>query len=393
MKILYVYGMAKTKDIVYNLRKIGYEVEEYPDRQENSVLNDEEIAKLVSYIQEKHITHLASIHLIYNLAVAAYKVSIKYISIIWDAPYIKIYTPFGKLQNCWFSVFDKLDYGRFKADGIPHILYQPLAVNQDDVRKWNVKKKLRGKYMNDISFVGSLYADNLYDKHLKEIPENIQNYFTSIFEEAAFQWDGVNRVYGKTSSEILRYIELVDPDFKLDNPFDIDDVRYFETQYLIRKIANIERICILNALSEEFNVTFYTYNSVDRTLLPNVKIMPPVEPGEAASIVYAGSKINLNLSLKGIEGGTPQRIMDIAGAGGFVLTNYCEETAELFEEDKELVMFRTPEELMDKIAYYLTHDNERERIAREGKEKVLRCYAYEKKLKELMEWVEGGKFR
>ena len=389
MRVLYVYGMSTTKDLLYNLQKLGYEAEEYPHRQNNSTLSDEKIEKLIDYIKDHKITHLMSTHLIYNLAVAAYKTAIKYISVIWDAPYIKIYTPFGKLDNCWFSVFDKLDYERFKQDGISHLLYQPLAVNQDAVRKWDVKRKLGGNYINEVCFLGRLYEDNLYDKYLKEIPEQIQKYFTSIFEEAAFSWDGENRVYGKTAKEILDYIKLVNPEFHLDNVFDIDDVRYFETQYLIRKIANIERICVLNALGEEFPVTFYTVPDVDKSKVPNVKVMPPVESGEAASIIYAGSKINLNISLKGIEGGTPQRIMDILGAGGFALTNYCFETAELFQEDKEIVMFRTPEELVDKVAYYLKHDREREKIAKAGREKVLKCYTYERKLKQLMEWVEG----
>lgn len=391
MKILYVYGMSATTDLVYNLRKLGYEVEEYPDRQKNSQLNDEEIGKMTEYVRKHYITHLMSVHLIYNITIVAYKTDIKYISVIWDAPYIKIYTPFGKLDNCWFSIFDKLDYERFKADGIAHVLYQPLAINQDDVRRWDVKRKLGGNYINEISFVGRLYEDNLYDKNLKEIPDTMQDYFTSIFEEAAFQWDGINRIYGKTSKEILEYIKLVSPNFELSNEFDIEDTLFFETQYLIRKIANIERICILNALGEKFPVTFYTDGEEHqmKAAVPNVKVMPAVVPGEAASIVFAGSKINLNIALKGIEGGTPQRIMDVLGAGGFMLTNYCEETAELFEENKEIVMYKTPEELIEKVEYYLTHDKERERIANAGRQKVLKCYTYEKKLKKLMEWVEG----
>ena len=87
-----------------------------------------------------------SIHLIYNLAVAAYKADIKYISIIWDAPYVKLYTPFGKLDNCWFSVFDKLDRQRFLDAGVPHILYQPLSVNEDDVTEWK-KQELKSRHL------------------------------------------------------------------------------------------------------------------------------------------------------------------------------------------------------------------------------------------------------
>ena len=52
-------------------------------------------------------------------------------------------------------------------------------------------------------------------------------------------------------------------------------------------------------------------------------------------------------------------------------------------------MFKTPEELVEKAAYYLTHDEEREEIVKAGRRKVLNCYTYEKKLKKLMKWVEG----
>ena len=76
------------------------------------------------------------------------------------------------------------------------------------------------------------------------------------------------------------------------------------------------------------------------------------------------------------------------GAGGFVLTSYCEETAELFEEDKEIVMFRTPEELLEKVDYYLAHDRERRRIAERGFKKVMERYTYENKMQEITEWLK-----
>lgn len=389
MKILYVYGMEQTKDIIYNLHKLGYNAEEYSRRQNPSVLNDEEMERLASYVKEHKITHLVSIHLIYNLAYVAYQTGIKYVSIVWDAPYIKIYTPFGRMDNCYFSVFDKLDCERFRTAGIPHVLYQPLAVNQDNLRKWNLRTRMAGTCKDEISFVGSLYDQNSYDKELEKMPRYLQDYFISIFEEAAFRWDGVNRIYGKTDRAILDCIRQTVPEFDLDNKYDIDDVTFFEILYLIRKIANIERTCVLNILGETFPVTLYTNGGTDVSMLPNVKVMPPVEPGKPLAMVYACSKINLNISLKGIEGGTPQRVMDIMGAGGFMMTNYCAETAELFEEDKEIVMFRTPEELVEKAGYYLSHDEEREKIARAGHKKVLDCYTYEKKLKRLMEWAEG----
>ena len=356
-------------------------------------MDEEKINALVTYVKEHGITHLMSIHLIYNVAVAAYWAGIKYISVIWDAPYLKAYTVMGTLDNIWYSAFDKLDAERMRQGGCPHVMYQPLSVNRENILAWKKRFLAKRRYIHDISLIANLYEDNAYDRCLDLLPENMQAYFRSIFEEAAFKWDGVNRVYGKTGQEILEYMKLVSPTLKINNPYNVEDVRYFEAMYLIRKLANIERVCVLNLLAEDHDVYLYTYSEVDETLMPKVHRRPPVQVGEATSFIYAGTKINLNIALKGIEGGTTQRIMDIMGAGGFVLTNYCEETAELFEEDKEIVMFRTPEELIQKVDYYLEHEEEREQIARAGHERAMNDYTYEKKIKKLLDWVtedEGG---
>lgn len=391
MKILYVYGKTKEKDYVYTLRKLGYEVEEYFGRQNDHWANEEEIEQTIVCIKENAITHLLSIHMLPNLSVAAFKTGIKYIAMLWDAPVLSINTIFGKLDNLWVTSYDKLDCERFKRYGAKHVLYQPLTVDKDALCEWNVLKRLRGGvYFNEISFVGRLYEKNLYDAQVARIPANMQNYFTSIMEETAFLWDGTNRVFGTIDKEILDYIKMFSHDFRIHNPYDAADERYFEAYYLFPKIANIERVCCLNLLAEQYDLTFYTDSDIKGGLLsPKVKKMPSVKPGEALSFVYAGSKINLNISLRGMEGGTPLRVQEIMGAGGFVLSSFCVETAELFEEDKEIVMFRTPEELMEKTEYYLTHDGERQKIASAGQRKVLDRFTHERKLKELLEWVEG----
>lgn len=390
MKILFVYSIEMSEDIPISLRRMGYEVEEYTEKSDSLSLDDKVIDEFVDIIKERHITHLFSIHLVYNLAVAADRTGVKYIVYVWDAPYLRVYTPFGRLKNCYLSSFDKLDCERFKEGGIVNVQYSPLAVDAVNVRKWNQKaeKALQGGYMHDICFLGRLYEDNFYDLNVNKIPPEIQNYFKSIFEEAAFRWDGVNRIYGQTGREVLDYIRLRNPDFKIFNKYDIDDVRVFEFG-LIRKVANIERIAVLNTLSESYSVWLHTTSEVDQTLLGKVKVGPPVLRGDAATLLFAGSKINLNISLKGIEGGTPLRVMEVLAAGGFMLTNYCSETAELFEEDKEIVMYRTPEELFEKVDYYLHHEKERKEIAERGREKVLECYTLEKQLRQIIDWVEG----
>lgn len=397
MKFLVIQALwrqSSVTDMAEALRDLGYEAEEYPELLEMaSYLSDETVEELMNYIREHQIQVIISLYFVMNAALAAYKSGIKYVSVLWDAPYTEIYNPLSKIDNVWISTFDRLERDRFTQYGVPHVIYQPLSVNRKRVPEWNseIQKTLRGQYIHEISFIGNLYSRNLYRDNLEHIPSNLQPYFYSIFEEAAFKWDGVNRIYGKTGSEIVEYIKRVSPDFSIPNRQDIEDVRYFEGMGLVREIANMERIAVLNLLAEEHEVTLYTTDRKEaEAKLHNVHLGPPVEYGKAAALVFAGSKINLNIALKGIEGGTPQRIMDIMGAGGFVLTSYCEETADLFEEDKEIVMFRTPEELVEKVEYYLAHDRERRKIAEGGYEKVMKRYTYENKMQEIIEWIKRG---
>ena len=395
MKFLVVQALWRqisVTDMAEALRDLGYETEEYPELlKAASYLDDDVVEELMAYIRERQIQVVISLYFVMNAALAAYKIGIKYVAVLWDAPYTEIYNPLGKVNNVWISTFDRLDRERFQQYGIPHVLYQPLSVNRKQMLTWNreIQRTLQGQYIHDISFIGNLYSRNLYRQSLPHIPGNLQPYFYSIFEEAAFRWDGINRVYGKTGSEIIEYIKRVSPEFSIPNRQEIEDVRYFEGLGLIREIANMERVAVLNLLAEEHAVTLYTtdYEEAEEKL-QNVQIGPSVVYGKATALVYAGSKINLNIALKGIEGGTPQRIMDIMGAGGFVLTSYCEETAELFEEDKEIVMFRTPEELLEKVDYYLAHDRERRRIAERGFKKVMERYTYENKMQEITEWLK-----
>ena len=94
-------------------------------------------------------------------------------------------------------------------------------------------------------------------------------------------------------------------------------------------------------------------------------------------LVFTGSRINLNITLRSIHSGIPLRVLDIMACGGFVLTNWQPEIEEYFADGEEIVMFRSLEECMSKIDYYLTHEEERKQIARNGQKKVREAFSYQ----------------
>ncbi|MBA7679143.1 hypothetical protein ES703_87426 [subsurface metagenome] len=84
--------------------------------------------------------------------------------------------------------------------------------------------------------------------------------------------------------------------------------------------------------------------------------------------IFATSKINLNFSktYKYMKSGIKGRIFKVCLAGGFLLTEYAPGIGKYYEIGKEIVCFQNSEEMIDKIVYYLNHDEERRAIAQAG---------------------------
>lgn len=83
---------------------------------------------------------------------------------------------------------------------------------------------------------------------------------------------------------------------------------------------------------------------------------------EHAKIV-SRSKINLNFSN---QGGASDRVFKVLAAGGFLLTDDWPGREEMFNNEEDLVLFKDPEDLKNKIDYFLHSEWLRERIARSG---------------------------
>jgi spore maturation protein CgeB len=100
---------------------------------------------------------------------------------------------------------------------------------------------------------------------------------------------------------------------------------------------------------------------------------------EAMIQMYSRSKINLGFSTCGEKGAAgAERVVqvrlrdfEVPMAGGFYMIEEMEELREFFEPGKEIVFYRSAEELAEKIRYYLAHDEERERIRAAGHRRAL----------------------
>ena len=102
-------------------------------------------------------------------------------------------------------------------------------------------------------------------------------------------------------------------------------------------------------------------------------------------LVFKCSKINLNITLRTIRHGIPQRVLDIMGCRALALTNYQEDVLQYFEDGKELLLYSSVEEAADKCKYYLSHETEAEKIRQNGYKAVRDQFSYARRLNQIWE--------
>lgn len=106
----------------------------------------------------------------------------------------------------------------------------------------------------------------------------------------------------------------------------------------------------------------------------------------------ADAKIVLNITRShfyGVETGVNLRIFEALAAGCFLLTDYCEELAELFVIGEEIEVFRSASELAEKVDYYLNNPEKRMAIAKRGHEKFLSSHVWYHRVNFLINKLNG----
>jgi GT2 family glycosyltransferase/2-polyprenyl-3-methyl-5-hydroxy-6-metoxy-1,4-benzoquinol methylase len=98
------------------------------------------------------------------------------------------------------------------------------------------------------------------------------------------------------------------------------------------------------------------------------------------------SRIGFNHSIKN---DVNMRVFETLACGTLLLTNDLHENGqnELFVPDKHLAVYQSSEDLLDKIAYYLRHEDLRERIAQAGLAEVVRRHTYRHRMESLLRAV------
>ena len=385
--LFYRYNSICEPDIIAIMKRLGHTVTEITEEMRNKELGARGQMNLVSAALKKQESQAVfSINFFPVVSEVCNIFHIPYVCWIVDSPVMELYS--HSIRNGWNRIFmfDYALYEEFHPENPKGIFYLPLGAdyNRLDALMETITKEDEEKYSADVSFIGSLYTEKCPYNRLKEETSWLKGYLDGVIE-AQLKVYGYNFLEECITDQVLQEFKEKVPFYRFPEKANPNDKAVMAHLYLGNKVTEQERLRLLGRVSQEFKLDLYTAS--DFSPLPKAEYKGLARTATEMPKIFHLSKINLNFTSKPIRTGIPLRLWDILGAGGFALTNYQSEIPEYFEVGKDLDTYASEEELVQKIRYYLEHEEERKEIARNGYQKAKERYSLELRVKQILQIV------
>ncbi len=369
--LYYTMGESTKEDAYHSFVKLGHTVDLFEYNMCDYNLDSRFSKTFLKQLDNKKYDIVFSFYYIPLISKLSFLNKIRYVVWIFDAWPLTFYSKMIESPyNIIFS-FDKMDCEMLRGAGARNVFHLPLAVNTERITQ--VLGKKERNETEEIVFVGNLYNGdaNFFDQ-LEYLPDFTKGYVDALIS-SQLQMPGADLIIECMTEQLA---ESMVPYFSIEESEEYTwTKRDILLRMLLRNATSQERLKTLQYLSERFCIALYTQS--DSGMLPKVKNCGTCDYLTGFPVVSANAKINLNFTPREIFSGISLRVLDIMGAGGFLMTNYQPEMLEYFEEGTDFVGFVNKKDLAEKAAYYLTHDAERKKIALNGKRKVEMQFTYE----------------
>ena len=361
---------------------------DFPHRSNQSGCGEELGAQIAQMIFSVDADIVFSFNFFPVVATAVHACRRKYVCWVYDNPAVLLYSMAVFFPENYIFHFDSSEAERLRQDGVEHVWYLPMAADTEEYDRLCPSEEDWVKYRADVAMIGSMYHEKFkYFSKYTGFNDYLKGYLDGVVA-AQEQLYGVDILEASLTPEIMDMVQRTVP--LMDDKGDrYDSAAWdFANYYLAMRVTAAEREHILQALSQCYDVALYTTGETPQ--LPRVRNLGNVEYYKEAPLVMKCTKINLNVTLRSIHTGIPQRVMDIMGCGGFVLSNYQADLCEEFVPGEDFVYYESIEDAVEKTGYYLEHEEERLRIAGNGYRKVKEWHRYEDKCVRMLEVAMGG---
>ncbi len=320
----------------------------------------------------------------------AFPKEIAWISWVQDPVYevMNSHTP-AKLGKRDFVLNHFISWKDFKKVGYPSeaLLDAPIPASADIYKVYELSKEEYDKFACDICFV--CHASDV-DTHIKDL-----------IMQLGFEGEDAQEIFRCIYKEYQRYVYKTGKFFYSREYFE-QFLDIFFTEYFGEK-GKSHLTVFQKYLADDmylwYNQRVFRQTLVDWLLdagFTNIKLwgngwkdnkkyqayaMGPAQNGEMLSKIYQASKIVIG---NNIMTTAAARVWETMLSGGFYLSNYIPETEDvtdirkIVEIGKDVIMFYGKDDLLDKVRYYLDHEEERQVMIERGRKVALEKMTFDK---------------
>jgi len=283
-------------------------------------------------------------------------------------------------QHCGLFVWDHCAVGEMRTRGMDHVFHVPLGADVQRFRPIPDHENPRAKIDSAVGFVGNsmvkkcaarlagMDIPDVLHCSLQALGEHFSRHSTREPEEVVKRWDpGVRAAYeslpGKEKADVNTLIMW-------------EATRVYRMACVNKLLHFKPLIAGDKGWLELFDRGAFHYH-------------PEVSYYSELPLLYNALPVNFNATSRQMKGAVNQRVFDVPACRSFLITDYEEQIEELFEVGKEVICYRHIDEIQDLVDYYLKHENERNRIAQKGYERVMRDHAYGSRMKFIIETMRS----
>lgn len=270
------------------------------------------------------------------------------------------------------------------------------GIRDDSLSKHEVVLRQIEELRPDVFFIGSMF--DYYGEFLKKVSKVTKNIFAWIAcpYPDDLDYTHIRCIISSADNYVERFRSLGLRAELLRAAFDADILRWLDNRKKIdvffvgglsrvthrRRVEGLEYI-----LSKGIELKTFGY-AIEKSCIPFFRsALERSYKGELWGMdMYKAlnhSKISLNFHIDvWNKAGANMRTFEVTGCGALLLTEKSPDIEEYFEPGKEIDVYDSPEELTDKISYYLSHEADLQSVAEAGQRACIDRHGYDKRILE-----------
>lgn len=389
--IVYRYNSISEPGYITAFRTLGLNVRECRRTDGNMQIYDR-MEKLAALIRQEKPLFVFSINYFPFISMVCEKLRTIYLAVSVDCPVFEIYDMSVRSPYNRIFLFDRAQYFSVRDENPRGVFHLPLGADvkriEENVGVFDVEGTRDFEY--DVSFVGSLYSEKDSYSALR-LPRKANERFLSLMGEQAKR-PGLGLIEKSLTEEDLEILRLADPGFRPSDRSVCDISKsYAVDSYFCDHLTVKDRSDLMNTLAAALpKGSLHLFTLSDTSGLTGVVCHDGVNSSTQMPLVFRRSRININHTMRAIRTGLPQRIWDVLGSGGFLLTNAQEEIPDYLNPGEHLEVYTDNKELIEKVHYYLDNEDERCRIALAGYMEVKERHTVLHRVAEMIRLIVTG---